>query len=210
MQEIVALLRRVPERHLPWTQFLTAPINFVNGPLAAFYGIKNIPATQTTFTKVMNADPNRVGFMGLGGVPHADVVLVPHGAHASAASGCSRTCWARRSRRRRRASSRSTRPGGRDATRMTQEENVRERLRRTGQDATCGACHNLLDPIGLGMENFDGIGKYRTAYGNGQTIDASGHAARRHDVQRPAASSSASCRRGAASTRSRTSPSSRS
>jgi hypothetical protein len=32
----------------------------------------------------------------------------------------------------------------------------------------------LLDPIGLGMENFDGIGIYRATYGNGQAIDATG------------------------------------
>ena len=40
--------------------------------------------------------------------------------------------------------------------------------------ASCAGCHNRLDPIGLGMENFDGIGQYRTAYGNGQVIDSSG------------------------------------
>jgi hypothetical protein len=57
---------------------------------------------------------------------------------------------------------------------MTQEENVRVRLAAHRVDATCGSCHNLMDPIGLGMENFDGIGKYRTTYGNGQAIDSSG------------------------------------
>jgi len=28
--------------------------------------------------------------------------------------------------------------------------------------ASCGACHNNLDPIGLGLENYDIGGKYRT------------------------------------------------
>jgi hypothetical protein len=67
MQEIQLYFGEFLNGDLPWTQFLTAPVNFVNGPLAAFYGVKGVPATQTTFTKVMNLDPNRVGFMGLAG-----------------------------------------------------------------------------------------------------------------------------------------------
>jgi hypothetical protein len=57
---------------------------------------------------------------------------------------------------------------------MTQEENVRARLLAHRADPTCASCHVRLDPIGLGLENFNGIGAYRSAYGNGQPIDASG------------------------------------
>jgi hypothetical protein len=32
----------------------------------------------------------------------------------------------------------------------------------------------LLDPIGLGLENFDGVGGYRTTYANGDAVDSSG------------------------------------
>ena len=38
----------------------------------------------------------------------------------------------------------------------------------------CAQCHKILDPIGLGLENYDAIGKYRTKYANGDDIDASG------------------------------------
>jgi hypothetical protein len=38
----------------------------------------------------------------------------------------------------------------------------------------CASCHKTLDPIGLGLENFDAIGRYRTNYANGDPIDASG------------------------------------
>jgi hypothetical protein len=41
-------------------------------------------------------------------------------------------------------------------------------------DPACQACHDALDPIGLALENFDGIGKYRTTYENGDPIDATG------------------------------------
>ncbi len=37
----------------------------------------------------------------------------------------------------------------------------------------CRACHLAMDPIGLGLENFDGIGAFRTMDA-GQTIDPSG------------------------------------
>jgi hypothetical protein len=37
----------------------------------------------------------------------------------------------------------------------------------------CKSCHTLMDPIGFGFENYDGIGQWRTS-DQGQTVDASG------------------------------------
>lgn len=51
---------------------------------------------------------------------------------------------------------------------------MRERLLRHQVDPTCRSCHALLDPIGLALENFDGIGAYR-ADDHGAAIDASGN-----------------------------------
>jgi Protein of unknown function (DUF1592)/Protein of unknown function (DUF1588)/Protein of unknown function (DUF1585) len=39
--------------------------------------------------------------------------------------------------------------------------------------ASCGACHVVMDSIGLGLENFDGVGRYRAADEFG-VIDATG------------------------------------
>jgi len=50
---------------------------------------------------------------------------------------------------------------------------ARERLAVHASDATCRNCHRLTDPIGLGLEVFDGIGGYRTTE-NGAPIDTSG------------------------------------
>ncbi len=52
--------------------------------------------------------------------------------------------------------------------------NVRERLAAHRVDPSCAGCHKALDPIGLGLERFDGIGRYREQYDNGDTVDASG------------------------------------
>jgi hypothetical protein len=55
-----------------------------------------------------------------------------------------------------------------------ESSNIRVKLQAHRADPNCAACHNILDPIGFGLESFDAIGKYRTAYGNGDPIDASG------------------------------------
>jgi hypothetical protein len=50
---------------------------------------------------------------------------------------------------------------------------ARERLAAHQQNPVCAGCHARTDPIGLGLENFDGAGQYR-ARENGAVIDASG------------------------------------
>ncbi len=50
---------------------------------------------------------------------------------------------------------------------------ARDRLEVHASAASCRNCHVLTDPIGLGLENFDGIGRFRSTEG-GATIDASG------------------------------------
>jgi hypothetical protein len=50
---------------------------------------------------------------------------------------------------------------------------LRERVQSHLTVPACAACHRTMDLIGLGLENFDGIGKYRTL-DNDHPIDASG------------------------------------
>lgn len=50
---------------------------------------------------------------------------------------------------------------------------ARERLTAHRNNPVCAGCHKITDPIGLGMENFDGAGQYRVSEG-GVIIDASG------------------------------------
>jgi hypothetical protein len=50
---------------------------------------------------------------------------------------------------------------------------VRERLAEHRSNATCANCHNLMDPVGLAMENYDAIGRWRSVE-EGLPIDASG------------------------------------
>jgi hypothetical protein len=55
----------------------------------------------------------------------------------------------------------------------SQFHTARERLAAHQQNAVCAGCHKLTDPIGLGLENFDGAGQFR-ATEKGSVIDASG------------------------------------
>jgi hypothetical protein len=50
---------------------------------------------------------------------------------------------------------------------------VRKRLAEHRTNPTCAACHNLMDPVGLSLEKFDAVGRWRTAEA-GAPIDASG------------------------------------
>lgn len=50
---------------------------------------------------------------------------------------------------------------------------ARERLTAHRTDAVCAGCHKVMDPVGLGLETFDGAGQQRTSE-NGAQIDASG------------------------------------
>src|SRR4029434_4997461 len=50
---------------------------------------------------------------------------------------------------------------------------VRERIEQHRSNPACAGCHKIMDPIGLALENFDAIGRWRTT-DEGVTIDASG------------------------------------
>ena len=51
---------------------------------------------------------------------------------------------------------------------------VGDRVKEHLENPDCAACHSMMDPIGLGLENFDGIGRYREME-QGKKIDASGN-----------------------------------
>jgi hypothetical protein len=58
-------------------------------------------------------------------------------------------------------------------TKNPQYKTARARLGAHATEATCAGCHKIMDPIGLGLEDFDSGGSFRTAE-NGVAIDTSG------------------------------------
>ena len=61
-----------------------------------------------------------------------------------------------------------------------QQLTLRERLALHRQRADCKGCHEQIDPLGLALENFDAIGRWREQYDNGRDIDVSGTLFRKH------------------------------
>lgn len=61
-----------------------------------------------------------------------------------------------------------------DNTPVAEEHlSLRERLERHSADPACASCHRRMDPLGVGLENYDAIGAWRERDGD-QPIDAAG------------------------------------
>lgn len=52
-------------------------------------------------------------------------------------------------------------------------QTLRERLEKHRENPTCATCHNKIDPLGFGLENYDVLGRWRTEDA-GKPIDAKG------------------------------------
>ena len=62
---------------------------------------------------------------------------------------------------------------------------MRERLAQHRANPVCASCHAMMDPLGLSLENFDGVGQWRTRSESSRADRRVGGAARRHEVRRP-------------------------
>ena len=58
-------------------------------------------------------------------------------------------------------------PGG------TKNLPMRERIAQHRANPVCASCHNIMDPLGFSLENYDAVGRWRTIDEN-KAIDASG------------------------------------
>ena len=139
-------------------------VTFVNGPLAAFYGL---PAPQGSgFQRVeLPADSPRVGLLGSG------AFLAGH-ALPSRTSPTQRGKFVAEE-----LFCRTVPPPPKDVpplpTMFDQSLTLRKRLEGHRSAPACAGCHALMDPMGFGMENFDGIGQPRTMDGM-NPVDATG------------------------------------
>ena len=64
-------------------------------------------------------------------------------------------------------------PGASDTKTDAKPKTTREYFTIVTSPPQCMSCHSVINPIGFGFENFDGIGKWRTTE-NGVAVDASG------------------------------------
>jgi mono/diheme cytochrome c family protein len=149
----------------PVTDLLDARFTFVNQRLAGHYGIPNVYGAQ--FRRVALTDPNRGGILGQGSI--LTVTSYPN-----RTSVVQRGKWVLENLLGMPpppppGALPELKPHGKDGKLLT----IREEMEQHRADATCAACHARMDPIGFSLENYNGIGKWRSKDA-GSVIDASG------------------------------------
>jgi hypothetical protein len=60
-----------------------------------------------------------------------------------------------------------------DEKRISSSLSIRERLAEHRANPVCASCHDLMDPVGFALENYDAVGRWRD-FEDGYPIDASG------------------------------------
>ncbi|HKP64837.1 MAG TPA: DUF1588 domain-containing protein [Polyangiales bacterium] len=161
------VLRTLAELSNPGADFLDAfdtRVAFVNKPLAAIYGVSS---NATSLTKVELPDSaKRVGLLG-------KPAFLALNAHSNETSPTLRGKYIRE---RVLCESIGAPPpnvvpvlGEPDPNAPT----MRDRLKNHAKDASCNACHSRMDPLGLALEHFDAIGRYR-ADDHGHALDTTG------------------------------------
>lgn len=64
-------------------------------------------------------------------------------------------------------------PALKENTKLGQALSMRERMAEHRANPACAGCHKLMDPVGFSLENYDAVGRWRSAQ-DGKSIDASG------------------------------------
>jgi hypothetical protein len=142
---------------------LTAPVSFLNAELAGLYGVAGV--TGTTLQKV-DLDPSQRA--GLLTQPALMSVLGKPDRSSPVLRG-------KFVRERLLCQTISPPPSNIVITppQATPGVSTRQMFSMHDKVEPCKSCHTLMDPIGFGMENYDGVGKWRTI-DQGQPVDPSG------------------------------------
>jgi hypothetical protein len=165
-------------------RLLDADYTYVNERLARHYGIPNVYGTQ--FRKVAVTDDARRGLLGQGSI----LALTSQNNRTSPVLRGKYVL----------TNILGTPPPEPPANVPPLNEtpgkarSMRDRMEEHRRNPACAGCHKLMDPIGLSLENFDGIGRWRTV-DNGAAIDASAQLADGAAVDGPAALRQALLRR---------------
>jgi hypothetical protein len=163
-QEMAAYFDDFLHGEQTYDKFLTSQVNFVDAGLAALYGL---PAPAGTgLTRVQNTTGQRAGFLGLAG-------FLTHTSRMDRTAPSIRGKWIVNSLKclELELPPNLTPP---PLGEPTAGQTVRQVLEQHRANPSCAGCHNILDPVGFGLEHFDAIGRYRDTYGNGQPVDSLG------------------------------------
>jgi hypothetical protein len=154
VRETELLFDNVMRQDRPVTELLTANYTFVNERLAKHYGIPNVAGAR--FQRVEVSDPNRFGILG-------------QGSFLMQTSMANRTSPVRRGQYVMDVLLGTPPPPPppdvppfKEVGLNDKPKSVRDRMAEHRSNATCAGCHNLMDPIGMALENYDAVGVWRT------------------------------------------------
>jgi hypothetical protein len=144
--------------------FVDGNFTYVNGPLARYYGIPGVDGFA--FRRVSLDGTQRSGI-----VTQASILALT--SYATRTSPVIRGKWVLQT-----LLGAAPPPPPADVPALEEKNlgsaaSVRERLEQHRANPACAACHNSMDPIGFGLENFDAAGAWRTHEGK-FPIDSSG------------------------------------
>jgi hypothetical protein len=148
----------------PISEFLDARYSFLNQRLAKFYGVAGV--TGPEFRKVELDTPQRGGILS-----QASVLAV--------SSYPTRTSVVLRGKYilNNILGAPPPPPPGNvpslDDDAVGATASLRQSMEKHRADPSCASCHNKMDPLGFGLENYDAIGRWRTKDGKFD-VDASG------------------------------------
>ena len=164
-QETELLFRTIVREDRPIIDLLDADFTFVDERLATHYGMEGIRGSRVRRVPLAANDPRR-GLLG-----HGSVLTVTSAANRT--SPVVRGKWVLDNLL---GVPPPQPPPGvetnleKDAAQV-KATSLRQRLEMHRANAACASCHKVMDPIGLTLENFDHVGKWRTADGKAP-IDA--------------------------------------
>lgn len=164
-EETLKVIERAFSENLDYRTLFTSRETFINRRLAALY---DVPAPlEDGFARVtLPADGPRAGLLG-----HASLLILY--AHATGSSATLRGQYIRRAVL---CGIIPPPPGDVDTSlpeSNTDAPTLRDRLATHRENPACASCHDQMDPIGLALERFDGIGRFRLTEG-GAPIDPAG------------------------------------
>ncbi len=154
-RETELLFAHIATEDRPVSELLTADYTFVNERLARHYGIPGI--TGSAFQMVQYPDANRRGILG-----HGSVLTMT--SHADRTSPVLRGKWVLEV-----LLGTPPPPPPPDVPAFEETEDaddgrfltVRERMEQHRANPVCMSCHQVIDPVGLALENFDVTGAWR-------------------------------------------------
>lgn len=165
-REVVVFFRRLLQEDGSLLQLIESDYLTVNEELAAHYGIGGVIGPE--FRKVPVQDRNRGGVIGMAG-------LLTTASLPVRTSPVLRGKWVLET-----LLGKELPPPPPDAgdlpepTPATEGLTLRQRFEQHRDSPQCAACHDRIDPIGYGLENYDAIGRWRLTDENGRPLDTVG------------------------------------